>query len=243
MATENKLLVVSRLADEDLSNDQYKIVVLTSEGKVRRPNSATEKPFGVLQNAPAAGEAADIAVVGSGGISKIETSGALVNGTIVTIEYVDATDAGKAQAAIATQYPAGMIIEPSGAEDDLASVLLTPMTQLTTSTLNSMNNAIADPGDSGAIAVTASGVCALTSAGAETRTLAIPTFIGQEIALIDDTHVGNIVITVSAAVNQAGNNTLTFGAVKDMIVLTAMTVGAALVWRVTANDGVALTTV
>ena len=80
----------------------------------------------------------------------------------------------------------------------------------------------------------------MTSAGAETRTIAIPTFIGQEIALIDDTHVGNIVVTAAAAINQAGNTIMTFGAVKDMIVLTAMTVAGALVWRVTANDGCSL---
>ena len=101
-------------------------------------------------------------------------------------------------------------------------------------------NTIADPGNAGAIAVTASGVCALTSAGAETRTLAIPTFMGQEISLICDTYVGNIVVTSAQAINQAANTVLTFGVVNDCITLKAMTIGGALRWRVIANDGVAL---
>ncbi len=102
---------------------------------------------------------------------------------------------------------------------------------------------VADPGNAGAIAVTANGVCALTSAGAETRTLAIPAFAGQQLAIICDTYVGNIVITSAQAINQAGNNTMTFGVVNDSIFLVAMTIGGALRWRVVGNDGVELSTV
>ena len=241
MATENKVLDISFEADEDLSNDQYRIVVQdATSGKVRRPNAATDKPLGILQNAPAAGETANVRPLSCGGISKVQASAVLAIGVIIAMEYVSASDAGKAQTVSSTQYPVGIVLEAADAEDDLASVLLTPMNPLTLSTLNSMNNVIADPGDAGAIPVTASGVCSMTSAGAETRTIAIPTFIGQEIALIDDTHVGNIVVTAAAAINQAGNTIMTFGAVKDMIVLTAMTVAGALVWRVTANDGCSL---
>ena len=100
--------------------------------------------------------------------------------------------------------------------------------------------AIADPGDAGAIPVTTDGVCALTSAGAETRTLAIPTFMGQRLSLVCDTYVGNIVVTSAQALNQAGNTIMTFGAVRDYIALEAITVGGALRWQVLGNDGVAL---
>lgn len=101
-------------------------------------------------------------------------------------------------------------------------------------------NTIADPGNAGAIPVTTNGVCALTSAGAETRTLAIPTFMGQRLSLICDTYVGNIVVTSAQAINQAGNTVMTFNAAADYIALEAATVGGALRWRVAANDGVAL---
>lgn len=99
---------------------------------------------------------------------------------------------------------------------------------------------ITDPGNAGAIPVTANGVCPMTSAGAETRTLAIPTFIGQELGLIADTFVGNIVITSAQPINQAGNTIMTFGVVNDMIILKAFTIAGALRWRVASNDGVAL---
>jgi len=100
--------------------------------------------------------------------------------------------------------------------------------------------AITDPGDAGAIPVTVSGVCNMTSAGAETRTLAIPTFIGQEITINCDTYVGNIVVTSAQSVNQAGNTVLTFGAVRDCITLKAITVAGVRRWTVVGNDGVAL---
>lgn len=104
-------------------------------------------------------------------------------------------------------------------------------------------NAVADPGDAGAIAVTETGSCPLVTAGAETRTLAIPTQVGREISLNFKTDGGDCVVTVASALNQAGNNTLTFAEVNDMIRLQAIDAGAALAWRVVCNDGVALSTV
>ena len=102
-------------------------------------------------------------------------------------------------------------------------------------------NVIADPGTGAAIPVTTSGVCMITTAAAETNTLAIPSFVGQRLALICDVYaVGNRVVTSAQAINQTGNTIMTFGAAGDMIELTAMKVGGALRWRVTANDGCAL---
>jgi hypothetical protein len=102
-------------------------------------------------------------------------------------------------------------------------------------------NVIADPGTGAAIPVTTSGVCMITTAAAETNTLAIPSFVGQRLALICDVYaVGDRVVTSAQAINQTGNTIMTFGAAGDMIELTAMKVGGALRWRVTANDGCAL---
>lgn len=102
---------------------------------------------------------------------------------------------------------------------------------------------LADPGTGAAIPVTRSAHVAITTAGAETNTLAIPTFIGQKLILVCDVYVGDRVVTAAAPVNQTGNNTLTFGAAGDFIVLEAAQIAGALVWRVVANDGVALSTV
>jgi hypothetical protein len=83
----------------------------------------------------------------------------------------------------------------------------------------------------------------LRSAGAETRKLAAPTQIGQELVIVMDVDGGDVVITSDVAVNIAGNNTLTFGDVGDFVILRSMCVAGATVWRIVENVGVALSTV
>ena len=104
--------------------------------------------------------------------------------------------------------------------------------------------AIADPGNSTkAIPVTRSGVCAITTAGAETRTLAIPSFVGQQITLVLDVKVGNAVVTVASAFNQTGNNTITLDTAGDTVHLVGVQIGGTRAWRLVVNDGATLTTV
>jgi len=121
MAKELPVLRESYVALEDLSDDQYKFVVLTSTG-VRRPDSETEICQGILQNAPAAGEAA---VVMELGVSKLQMNAALGVGSWVKAEYVSASDAGKGKdASMALAYARAFVLEAAEAEDDLATVLL-----------------------------------------------------------------------------------------------------------------------
>ena len=100
---------------------------------------------------------------------------------------------------------------------------------------------IADPGDAGAIPVTRSGNVAITTAAAETRTLAIPAIQGITLAISCDVYaVGDAVITVASAFNQTGNTVITLNTAGDTVVLTAVQVAGALVWRLVVNDGAAL---
>ena len=101
---------------------------------------------------------------------------------------------------------------------------------------------ITDPGDAGAIPVDKSGTCLLETSAAETRTLADPPVVGRIISLAFKTDGGDCVITAASAVNQAGNNTLTFNDAGDHIILAAIEVGSNLRWRVLCNDGVSLST-
>jgi len=102
-------------------------------------------------------------------------------------------------------------------------------------------NLITDPGDAGAIPVTASGSVALVTAGAETRTLADPTFIGQTISLYLKTDGGNCVVTSASDVtNTSGENVMTFADVGDSVILIAIEDGSDLEWRQLQNDGAAL---
>lgn len=102
---------------------------------------------------------------------------------------------------------------------------------------------IADPGDGEAIPVTKSGTVNLVTAGAETRTLAIPTFEGQQLILNMKTDGGNGVVTVASAINATGNNTLTFADTSDYIWLIGINNNGTLAWRIVGYDGVALSTV
>ena len=101
---------------------------------------------------------------------------------------------------------------------------------------------IADPGDAGAIPVIRSGNCAITTGGAgETRTIAIPSAAGITLNIsIDVDGGGDVAITVASAINQAGNTIATFADAGDILVLVAVQVAGALVWRVVANDGATL---
>jgi hypothetical protein len=104
--------------------------------------------------------------------------------------------------------------------------------------------AIVDPGDAGAIPVTASGTVPLVSGGSgETRSLADASYPGQILNLCFKTDGGgDVVVTAASPVNQTGNDEMTFADAGDQIVLMAIEDGSDYEWRVLANDGVALAT-
>lgn len=125
MATENRVLDLSFIAAESLASDQYRIMILDpTTGKVRRPDHATTdslSQIGVLQNAPAANEAAVVRVMG---ISKIVFGETVAIGEYIKLEFNDAADAGKAlDADGALDVVLGQCIK-GGAEDDLGEVML-----------------------------------------------------------------------------------------------------------------------
>lgn len=127
MAIEKLGITMSWPADEDLTNDQYRIVVLdATSGEVRRPNAITDVPLGVLQNAPKIDEEAVVALIGCGGISKVQLGATIGIGVLVGMEYVSAADAGKAITAVNTHIPVGVLVA-GGAEDELGSILLAPI--------------------------------------------------------------------------------------------------------------------
>jgi hypothetical protein len=99
---------------------------------------------------------------------------------------------------------------------------------------------VADPGNGLAIPVVESGFVPLVTGGAETRTIAAPSFVGQELELFLKTDGGDCVITVATGVNQTGNTTITFNDAGDVVVLRAIQSGANLRWRVLLNDTCAL---
>jgi len=130
----------------------------------------------------------------------------------------------------------------SGPKLTKAQVLAAPFGGTLRSNAN-MPYPIPDPGTGAAIPVTVSGGVALTvGAGAETNTLAIPTFVGQELTFsVSVAGGGTRTITAASAINLAGNTNLALTLAGASITLRAMKVGAALAWRVVSNDGTVLT--
>lgn len=107
---------------------------------------------------------------------------------------------------------------------------------------NTTVNAVADPGDAGAISTDFSGTCNLTiGAGAETRTLGPATIYGQTLR-INAAVVGGgtCAITCATGINAAGNTVMTFNAVRDSIELVGVDVGGDIRWQVGWNNSVAL---
>ena len=98
---------------------------------------------------------------------------------------------------------------------------------------------IADPGASGAIPVTSSGHVDIVTAGAETRTIAAPTFAGQGLLLSAKTIVGTATVTVSN-IFDGTNNTVALTAAGQSIEFRATVSGASLVWALVFNRGTTL---
>jgi hypothetical protein len=77
----NYSVKVSLVAGGDLSSLQYRFVKLNSSGQVVTIAAATDRPIGVLQNAPASGGVAEVLV--SGG-TKLVLGGTVTEGGIVS---------------------------------------------------------------------------------------------------------------------------------------------------------------
>jgi hypothetical protein len=100
---------------------------------------------------------------------------------------------------------------------------------------------IVDPGDAGAIGVTRSGICELvTGAAAQTRTLANPAYIGQQIAVVLKTDGGGAcTVTVADGFHSTAATALVFSDAGDVVLLVAVrTAAATFRWRLVSSVGV-----
>jgi len=134
----------------------------------------------------------------------------------------------------------GFAMAAAEATDPTIRVVWSGPLAVTNTVHNALTAAIADPGNAGAIPVTDSGTCPLVTTGAQTRTLAAPTYAGQLLALAFKTDGGDCVVTCATGVNQAGNTTITLNDAGDTIVLVGVEVGSNKRWRVVVNDGCTL---
>ena len=108
----------TRKAGADLSaaSNQFKFVKLDGSGDVVLCTAATDVPYGVLQNTPRLGEAADVVIIG---ITKLVAGGALATpGTLIGTDASGRADA-KTPGTDTTEYVAGVTVGTSGAAGEI----------------------------------------------------------------------------------------------------------------------------
>jgi len=129
------------------------------------------------------------------------------------------------------------------ADDETVRIAVVGVAAVTNTIQQPLTNVIADPGNAAAIPVTDSGHVDIVTTGAETRTLAAPTYIGQLLEISMKTDGGDCVIAIATLINQAGNNRITLNDAGDAVLLMGKASGASKLWSVVSNDGATLSTV
>lgn len=132
----------------------------------------------------------------------------------------------------------GRCIAAAGGTENTVDVELT----IGVVTGNNLQNEIGDPGDAAAIPVVATGHCPLVSGGAETRTIAAPSFVGQQLLVYLQSDGGDVTVTCTTTVNETGNDTILFDDEGESLLMTAVEEGATLRWRLATVDGATLST-
>lgn len=116
----NYSVKVTLVAAADLSSKQYTFVKLDSDGKVAAAAAATDIPIGVLQNAPTAGQEAEVLVVGG---TKVVAGAAIGEGALV-----GTSSTGKAVALVAgtdtTKYVVGTLLTESAADGNIVTAVI-----------------------------------------------------------------------------------------------------------------------
>ena len=116
----NYSVKVTLVAAADLSTKQYTFVKLDSSGTVVAAAAATDIPIGVLQNAPTAGQEAEVLVVGG---TKVVAGAAIGEGALVGTSAT-----GKAVALVAgtdtTKYVVGTLLTESAADGNVVTAVI-----------------------------------------------------------------------------------------------------------------------
>lgn len=118
----NYSVKVTLVAGADLSAEQYKFVKLNSSGQAVVCAAITDRPIGILQNAPTSGQEAEVLVVGG---SKLKAGGSITEGAMLGI-----TSAGLGKAIVAgtdtTQYTLGTALTEGASGEIITVVIATP---------------------------------------------------------------------------------------------------------------------
>ena len=125
MAVQNVILSLTKEAYNDLSSKQYyamKLITGTTSNLVDCCSAQGERCFGILQNEPTQGLAANVAVLGTSKAIVSHTAGYPIHeGDLLTTG-----SAGKLELARTGDYVMAHALEDSAATNDILEVLLIP---------------------------------------------------------------------------------------------------------------------
>lgn len=109
---------ITLVAGADLSSAQYKFVKISS-GNAVVCAAATDRPIGVLQNAPASGQEAEIVVVGG---TKVIAGGSITAGAAIGTNG-SALAAAKTVGTDTTHYIAGTALSGGSANEVISAII------------------------------------------------------------------------------------------------------------------------
>jgi hypothetical protein len=116
----NYSVKVTLVAGADLSAKQYTFVKVNSSGEAIAAAAATDIPVGVLQNAPTAGQEAEVLIVGG---TKVVAGAAIGDGA-----QIGTGSTGKAVALVAgtdtTKYVVGTLLTESAADGNIVTAVI-----------------------------------------------------------------------------------------------------------------------
>jgi len=175
----------------------------------------------------------------------VKVNGAINDGAALYWDAVGNPQGGVAGTGAATTVSAGntflgFAVGAALAADEFVRIDVVGVAAVTNTIQQPLTNVIADPGNAGAIPVTDSGHVDIVTTGAQTRTLAAPTAVGQLLEISLKTDGGDCVITCATTINQTGNTTITLNDAGDAVLLMGKANGANIRWSVVSNDGAAL---
>ena len=110
----------TRVAGEDLSAAQYHFVTLEADGEVDLADAATDKPYGVLQNNPVAGQPCEIVLIG---FTKLVQSASINPGVTIGTNADGEADA-KVVGTDVTEYIVGQMVHNGGADQAIGTAVV-----------------------------------------------------------------------------------------------------------------------
>lgn len=124
MATD--AIDISLISVGDLSAKQYRFVKMDTAGKVALCSATTDRPIGIVQNDPTAGQAAIVRISGH---SKVEADASIALGDVLGTS-VDGQAATYVAGTDTTKYGMGFCTKAAGAAASVAEMILTPVARL-----------------------------------------------------------------------------------------------------------------